>query len=147
LSTPVQSPAKSATGSSLGLETPESYNRKRQEAIAATMNADRLQRLAMEKEVETDRLAMAALLDNDTDMGTIDDRPDNIGTTIDESMISAYDNNDDDETDSVIAAQYNFHNDEEDTADVSMSTPTMTGNVNDIDNTHPGDRGPPGPCG
>jgi hypothetical protein len=41
LNTPVQSPAK-AIGSSMRLETPESYHRKRKEAMEAAAEADRI---------------------------------------------------------------------------------------------------------
>jgi hypothetical protein len=143
LSTPVQSPEKS----SLGLATPESYNRKRHEAMEAAAAADRREKLEMDKAGAIDRNATSAPTDDDAEMGTMDNRPDNIGTNIDESMISAYDQNDDEENDEDIAAQYNVYNDEDDNEDVSMTTPPTIGRNNHMANAHPGDHGPPGPCG
>jgi hypothetical protein len=146
LSTPVQSPAKS-----LGLETPESYNRKRREAMEAAAEADRRERLAHGKEVDAARLATVTTIDGDTEMGTISDTVNEIVmTTVDDSMISRYDQDDDEfgEDNDAIAAQYNMHNEDDAKSDVSMTTPTTaTNNGQNIAKQYPEDQGPSGTCG
>jgi hypothetical protein len=101
----------------------------------------------MDKLVAIDRNATEAPTDDDAEMSTMDNRPDNIGTNIDDSMISAYDQNEDEENDEEIAAQYNVYNNEDDNDDVSMTTPPTIGRNHHMANAHPGDQGPPGPCG
>jgi hypothetical protein len=123
LSTPTQSPAKST----MGLETPESYMKKRQEAMAAAAEADKRAAAA-----EADRLAML------------------VTTGANESMISGYDNQEyEEEDDEAIVAQYRINTDEDnatDDADVSMTTPNIH-REHDMAPEYPEDLDPSGKCG
>jgi hypothetical protein len=145
LNTPVQSPAKPYV-SRLGLETPESYHRKRREALEA----------AMEASIEAERLAFEAINNGEEACLPADPDPHNelclgiIGVD-GKRIIGSDSDTDDDEDSNDIAAQYNFHNkddDDDDDNDVSMTT---TNNVTDHQNSmiedDPEDHGPSGMCG
>jgi hypothetical protein len=150
LNTPDQSPAKPYV-SRLGLETPESYHRKRREALEA----------AMEASVEAERLAFEAIHNGEDAVLPEDPDPHNelclgiIGLDGIRTFGSENDDEDDDddeEDSNDIAAQYNFNNNDDDEDDDDNNVSMMTANngtnqQNSMIEDDPEDHGPSGKCG
>jgi hypothetical protein len=133
--TPDQSPAKPPS-TSRELDTPESYHRKRQEALAVAIDAS----------LEAERLVFVAINNGETDESKLvlplDPDPNNEfeGYTDDREY-------DEEDSDDIAALYYGHQEDDTADADVSMTIQPTALDLSSMVEDDPEDHGPSGQCG